>query len=232
MTERKKKLLILFTPVLIVLILDQVSKHWVRYSLELHRHEIIDGWLAFTYTQNPGMALGMDWLSTPVISVIAIVATIAIFLYIYMTLDRANIPYLVCMGLVLGGAIGNITDRLIMGVIEGYGGVLHGHVIDFIHVTVTINDTPLFPYIFNVADIAITTSIIAMLLFHRRILPGEAARRKRSDEDESTLTGREEGALTREKLQDVESYQDEGESERSLQNEDEEESGKSHQDEV
>jgi signal peptidase II len=171
LSQKTKKLLVLFVPAFIVLVIDQVTKHWVRYSLELHRYEVIEGWLAFNYTQNPGMALGMDWLSTPAISSVAIIATIGILIYILKTLDAANKAYLLCMGLIIGGALGNITDRLTMGIIEGYGGVLEGHVIDFIHFTLRINETPVFPYIFNVADIAISTSIIAMLIFHKRILP-------------------------------------------------------------
>ncbi|MEX2600547.1 MAG: signal peptidase II, partial [Balneolaceae bacterium] len=163
MTIRSKKISVLFLPALAVLILDQASKHWVRYSLELHDYEIIEGWLAFNYTQNPGMAMGMDWLSTPVISAVAILATFGILIYILRTLGQTNYAYLTCMGLILGGALGNITDRLTMGYIEGYGGVLEGHVVDFIHFTLTIGDTPVFPYIFNVADMAISTSIIILL---------------------------------------------------------------------
>lgn len=175
LSARSRKLLFLFTPALLVWIIDQVSKHWVRFSLDLHRYEIIEGWLAFNYTQNPGMAMGMDWLSTPSISVVAILATIAITIYILKTLEQASYPYLLCMGLILGGAFGNITDRLTMGLIEGYGGILHGHVIDFIHFTLSINDKAVFPYIFNVADVAISTSIIVMLLFHKKIMPAEPA---------------------------------------------------------
>ncbi len=119
------------------------------------------------------MALGMDWFSTPVISVIAIIATIGILAYILNTMHRANKGYLFCMGLVLGGAFGNIIDRLIMAKIESYGGILDGHVIDFIHFNLTISGYPVFPYIFNVADIAISTAIISLLIFNRRILPEE-----------------------------------------------------------
>ena len=137
--------------------------------------EIIPGWLAFHYTRNPGMALGMDWFSTPVISVIAIIATIGIFAYILNTMHRANKGYLFCLGLVLGGAFGNIIDRLVMAKIESYGGILDGHVIDFIHFNLTISGYPVFPYIFNVADIAISTAIISLLIFNRRILPEENA---------------------------------------------------------
>jgi len=117
------------------------------------------------------MALGMRWASTEVISGIAILATVGILSYVLYNRDQATTGYLLCMGLVLGGAVGNIIDRLLMGYIESYGGVLEGHVVDFIHFTLSINGYPVFPYIFNVADIAISTAIIAMLVFHKQILP-------------------------------------------------------------
>lgn len=178
MTTRAKKLLTLFLPAIAVLIADQFTKYLVRTNPGLQRVEVIDGWLALNFTKNPGMAMGMDWLSTPAISVVAITATIGIITYILFTLKRANFAYLVCMGLIVGGALGNIMDRIFMGVIGGYGGVLHGHVVDFIHFTLAIGDTALFPYIFNVADVAISTSIIVMLLFHKRIMPVEETKKE------------------------------------------------------
>lgn len=173
MSEKVNKLLIFFVPAVLVLILDQITKHIIRTSPELHRKDLIEGWLAFNFTKNPGMAMGMDWLSTPVISIIAITATIGIIGYIIFTLSRANHAYLICMGLIIGGALGNIYDRIFLGIEGGYGGVLDGHVVDFIHFYLQIGDTPVFPYIFNVADIAITTSIIVMILFHKKIMPVE-----------------------------------------------------------
>jgi len=166
-----KKLTALFVPAVIVVIIDQITKFEVRTDPTLHYYEIIEGWLAFNFTKNPGMALGMDWLSTPVISTIAIFATIVILGYILFNLSSANLGYLVCMGLIVGGALGNIVDRIFMGIIGGYGGVLDGHVVDFIHFTLRINDWPVFPYIFNVADMAISTSIIVLLLFHKKLMP-------------------------------------------------------------
>ena len=169
----KKKLLALFAPAVIVLILDQLTKWIIRTDSSFHNLTIIEGWLEFNYVQNEGMALGIDILSTPVISSIAIVATIGITIYVLFNMSKTNIGYLVMMGLILGGAFGNITDRLIMGIIEGYGTVLEGHVVDFIHFNLRINDWPVFPYIFNVADIAISVSIISLLLFNKRLLPTE-----------------------------------------------------------
>lgn len=180
---KKKKLLALTVPALVIIIIDQVTKHMVRTTPSLQNWDIIPGWLSFHYTQNPGMALGMDWASTPVISAIAITATVGIIIYIIRSLENANFGYLLCMGLVLGGAFGNIIDRLIMGYIGSYGGILEGHVIDFIHFTLRIDGYPVFPYIFNVADISISVSIIALLLFHQRILPYDD-----SEENEETET--------------------------------------------
>lgn len=168
---KAKKLLTLALPALAVIVLDQATKHWIRLSPAYQNWEIIPGWLAFHYTLNPGMALGIEWLSTPVVSLVSIIATVGILSYVLYSLSKASLGYLFCMSLVLGGAFGNIIDRLIMGKIGGYGGVLEGHVIDFIHFTATINGYPVFPYIFNVADIAISVAIISLILFHNRILP-------------------------------------------------------------
>jgi signal peptidase II len=178
LSKRAKKLLFLFVPAAVVLVIDQVTKRMVLDSPRLQNMEIVEGWLAFNFTKNPGMALGMDWLSTPAISVVAIVATIGIVTYILFTLNKANYAYLTCMGLIIGGALGNITDRIFMGIKGGYGGVLEGHVVDFIHFTLTIGDWAVFPYIFNVADVAISTSIIVLLLFHKKIMPAESTPQK------------------------------------------------------
>jgi len=169
LTRSKRTALI--APIIVVVILDQLTKHWVRLSPRLHHWDIIPGWLSFNYIQNPGMALGMQWASTEVISIIAIIATLGILTYVLYNRHQASIGYMFCMGLVLGGAIGNIIDRLIMGYIESDGGLLQGHVVDFIHFDLVISGYPVFPYIFNVADIAISTAIISMIVFHKKIMP-------------------------------------------------------------
>lgn len=191
MPDRSKKLLYLFIPAIVVLIADQITKQIIYNSPELHRLNIIDGWLAFNYTKNPGMALGMDWLSTPAISVVAILATIGIISYIFYTIEKTNRAYLICMGLVIGGALGNIADRLFMAIIGGYGGVLDGHVVDFIHFNLTIGNWAVFPYIFNIADVAISTSIIVMILFHKKIMPDIVNDSKNGADSEVLVTGGE-----------------------------------------
>lgn len=165
---KRKKLTAIFVPALIVLVLDQVTKWFIRTTPELQNKILIEGWLQFYFTKNPGMALGIDILSTPVVSTIAILAVSGILFYILKNIDEATVGYLTCMGLIVGGAFGNIADRIFMGVIGGYGGVLEGHVVDFIYFSLKIGDWTVFPYIFNVADIAISCSIILLLIFNRR----------------------------------------------------------------
>lgn len=169
----KKKLLLLLVPATIVVALDQLTKWIIRTTPELQNYTIIEDWLQFYYTKNPGMALGIDILSTPVISIIAILAVTGIIFYILRHLDNATNGYLVCMGLIIGGALGNISDRIFMGLVEGYGGVLHGHVVDFIYFSLKINGTAVFPYIFNVADIAISVSIVTLLIFNKKFFVHE-----------------------------------------------------------
>ncbi|HLR33138.1 MAG TPA: signal peptidase II [Fodinibius sp.] len=181
----RKKIATLTVPIVVVVILDQLTKHWIRLSPEWQYWEIIPGWLAFHYTQNPGMAMGMRWASTEIISIVAIIATLGILSYVVYNRNEANTGYLLCMGLILGGAIGNIIDRLVMARIEQYGGILEGHVVDFIHFNLEISGYPVFPYIFNVADIAISVAIISMLIFHNRIMPAGPKEQAARGEDVS-----------------------------------------------
>lgn len=183
----RKKLLALFVPAIIVLVIDQITKWLVRTTPELQNKVLIEGWLQFYFTKNPGMALGIDVLSTPVISAIAIVAVSGILFYILRNLNEANIGYLICMGLIVGGAFGNISDRLFMGLIMDYGGVLEGHVVDFIYFSLQIGDWTVFPYIFNVADIAISCSIILLLIFNKRFFISEQMEEVETDPDEEDV---------------------------------------------
>lgn len=128
------------------------------------------------------MALGIDVLSTPVVSIIAIIAVSGILIYILKNIEEATVGYLMCMGLIVGGAFGNIADRIFMGIIGDYGGVLEGHVVDFIYFSLQIGDWTVFPYIFNVADIAISVSIILLLIFNRRFFITQKNDQSRSAE--------------------------------------------------
>lgn len=165
--------------------IDQLSKWLIRTNSEFHDLILIDGWLRFYYTQNPGMAMGIDMIPTIAVSTIAILATIGIGAYVVFHLDKSTTGYVIAMGLVLGGAIGNIIDRIFMGIVEGYGTILEGHVVDFIYFYLKIGDKTIFPYIFNVADIAISVSLVTLIVFNKKLLPHKET--SKISEEENTL---------------------------------------------
>jgi len=167
----RAKLIALLAPAGIVLVLDQITKYIIRTSPELQNKVLIEGWLRLYYTQNPGMAMGIDWLPTIVVSCVAILAVTGILIYLLRSMKAATRGYLILMGMILGGAFGNITDRIFMGYVEGNGGILEGHVVDFIYFSLQINDWTVFPYIFNVADIGISVSIISLFVFSKKLMP-------------------------------------------------------------
>jgi len=157
----------------IVIVLDQWTKYVVRTDASWQYVDVIPGWLGFHYTLNPGMAMGIDLVSTPIVSMISITAAFLILGYVLYNIKAATTGYVVLMGLVIGGAFGNIIDRVFLGSIQGYDGILQGRVVDFIHFYYQIGDTAVFPYIFNVADMAISVSLVTLIIFHKRFLPDD-----------------------------------------------------------
>lgn len=166
---------ILWVAVLVIL-LDQASK--LAVYLSMHRGQsipVVGDWLRLTYTENPGMAFGITFGPEGMVTAFAIVATILIIYYLYQV-RGAYWPYRMSLVFILGGAIGNIIDRIFYGVAFGYGQIFQGRVIDFIHVNVWRGMIPewipflggtytaLFP-IWNVADMAIVVGVVGLLAF-------------------------------------------------------------------
>lgn len=172
--ELKKRWLIFLSPLLLVVVLDQWTKVIIRTTPELHQLTLIDGVLEFLFLQNPGMALGIRFFSTPVVGVISILATMAIMIHTILHFKSSTLGYIGLIGAILGGAVGNIIDRIFMGFIQGSGGFLNGHVVDFIHFSLRIGDFAVFPYVFNVADMAVSVSAITLLLFNKKLMPSDS----------------------------------------------------------
>lgn len=138
---------------------------------------LIDDWLRLTFTENPGMAFGITIGPPGTVTVLSLVATILVIGYIYQVRD-GYAPYVWSLSLILGGALGNIIDRVFYGVLLDYGTYFTGHVVDFIHVSLWKGFIPqaipliggsymeLFP-IWNVADMAIVLGVVGVLMFHR-----------------------------------------------------------------
>ena len=173
---------------IIVIAIDQTTKYIIRTTPSLHQMDIIKGWLAFHYTQNPGMAMGINILPTPVISVISFLVIIGIIFYITRIANQANTGQMICWGLIIGGAIGNIIDRMFMAIIQSYGGFMQGHVVDFIFFNLRIDGHTVFPYIFNFADACITTSIFILIIFSKYLFPSVSLSHEENVQPQDSIT--------------------------------------------
>jgi signal peptidase II len=149
-----------------VVALDQASKAVVVRSLSLHQSvSLVDGLLSLSHVRNRGAAFGLlsDWdlpHQSALLAVLSVAALTAIAAYFVRLPAAARLPR-VALALVLGGAVGNLIDRVRL-----------GYVVDFVHVYWRQHQWPDF----NVADSAITIGVTLLVLDILRS-PGQPAAR-------------------------------------------------------
>ena len=150
---------------ILVLLVDQVTKLLASYyalGVEGAKNPIltiIDGWLEITYVENRDGMMGL-FDSLPSRDLIFLIATsvilLAIFIYLGVSKNRGKWRNFT-LALILSGAFGNFIDRII-NFSDG------SYVRDMIHVIINIGGKEYFPYIFNVADMALVVGAIMLLL--------------------------------------------------------------------
>ena len=180
--------LILLATTLLVVVLDQLTKAWVVANTVSHEVKpVIDGFVRLRYTENTGAAFGLlqGWTGALSIAAIAIIAAIV------LSASRAGSEALmmVALGLVLGGAIGNLTDRLTLGYVRDFIEVYNPHI--------TLGDRVYIFPVFNVADSAITIGVLlimAILLFGGQEAPQRA---EKTEKEEGSATLRRSGQHSR-----------------------------------
>ncbi|MGN9792775.1 signal peptidase II [Streptomyces sp. OZ13] len=145
----KRKIAVLFAVALVAYLLDLGSKLLVVAKLEHHEPiEIIGDWLKFEAVRNPGAAFGMGEAFTIIFTCIA--ATVIVVI-VRLARKLYSGPWAVALGLLLGGALGNLTDRIFRS-----PGVFEGAVVDFI--------APAHFAVFNLADSAIVCGGVLIVL--------------------------------------------------------------------
>lgn len=127
---------------------DQLTKWWAQRALWDGSVEVVSGLLWLRLVENSGAAFGLLSGAGSLLALVAIVAAVLILLSIRRLEGRWEA---LAMGLVLGGALGNLVDRLLRG-----SGLADGRVVDFV-------DLGWWP-VFNVADAAITTGAVFLAL--------------------------------------------------------------------
>ena len=163
----------------IIVIVDQVSKILVKgFSIPFLNFEhvglaqgnsihLIGDFFNLTFVENPGIAFGITFGADYklFISFLTIAASIALFFYLYINRKKSFVTRF-SIALILGGAFGNLIDRIFYGVFYGYAPLFYGRVVDFF-------DFHLFnffmfhqyfgSYVFNIADVSVTAGVILLV---------------------------------------------------------------------
>jgi signal peptidase II len=132
-----------------------------------------------TYIENPGMAFGIDVGGKLFFSIFSVVASIGILFYLYK-MRNERLLFRFSLAMILGGAVGNLIDRVFYGVLFNDGGLFYGRVVDFIDVD--FFNVNIFGYhlsrwpIFNIADSSVTIGVLILLIFHRGFVSEEGHR--------------------------------------------------------
>lgn len=174
-----------------MVLIDQLVKFWVKYSMNPYdEFKVVGDLFSINYIENKGAAFGLtvadigsqlglqisDDTAKLFLTLFSIFAVMVI-VYMLRQVRHQGTALPLCLAFILGGAIGNIIDRVFYGVwfagINDYdGGLLHGRVVDMFYLDVYHGqifgtEVNLLP-VFNIADTAITVGIFMILIFQRR----------------------------------------------------------------
>lgn len=185
--------------ILSVLVIDQVIKILVKTNMYWHESIRITDWFYIYFTENNGMAFGMEIFGKLFLTSFRIVAVAVIGWFLYKFVKKGlKTGFIICVSLILAGALGNIIDSLFYGLIfnesthaqiasflpaeGGYAPFLYGKVVDMFYFPIIDTYWPswmpfvggehfvFFSPIFNFADASISCGIIALLIFYSRYL--------------------------------------------------------------
>lgn len=196
--------------ILILLTADQALKIWIKTHMQLHESIEITKWFYLYFTENPGMAFGIEVIGKLFLSVFRIIAVGFIGYYLYgLVKKNYSFRFIACIALIWAGAMGNIIDSIFYGVVfdHSYGQVatfmpagggyetwLHGKVVDMFYFPIVQTVMPewapvwggeefvFFRPIFNLADSAICVGVFVLLIFYRHTLSESLAKETKATE--------------------------------------------------
>lgn len=202
-----------FLLALVVIIFDQTVKLLVHFNMELGTPgeiDVIGEWFKLHYLLNPGMAFGLKSsheYGKLLLTLFRLGAMVGIGYYIYYLYKKEAKPGLLwCMGLILGGAVGNVIDSTFYGVFLDNAPLnsptpwFHGQVIDMLFFPLFDGYYPdwlpfvggkyflFFSPVFNVADSSIFIGVVLILIFQRRFFKGEESGQSITNFTDSTET--------------------------------------------
>lgn len=197
------------TLIILVLLMDQISKIYIKTHFKLQDSVEVFGWFKIFFIENDGMAWGTkisdftsfisDRAAKVILTVFRIVAIFGIGYWLY-TVTKTKSPrvLILAIALIFAGALGNIIDSVFYGILfdssrnqvaaflpeaGGYDGLLHGKVVDMLHLPLYNDYLPewipfyggefftFFEPVFNIADVAISTGFIMLIVFNKKAFP-------------------------------------------------------------
>jgi len=169
------------------LMVKGISIPWLGVSLPGMQYgaskPVIGDFFRLTYIENPGMAFGIDVGGKWFFSIFSILASAAILVYLYKGREE-SLGFRISLSMILGGAIGNLIDRVFYGVLFNEGPLFYGKVVDFFDVD--FFNVSIFGYhlsrwpVFNVADAAVTVGGVFLLFSDRAAVAQEEEQAGRS----------------------------------------------------
>lgn len=194
---KKSRGILAVTLILVLLVIDQVIKIWVKTNMPLYDTIEITSWFKIHYIENNGMAFGMTFVNKLVLSLFRIAAIVLLCYYISLLVRRGcRLGYLICVAIVTAGAAGNIFDSMFYGLIfsgsspyyvsyfvpfgDGYAPFLMGKVVDMFYFPLIESTFPdwvpfwggenfvFFSPVFNFADACVSVGVVVILLFYQK----------------------------------------------------------------
>ncbi|MCP2327958.1 signal peptidase II [Hamadaea flava] len=178
----RRSVLTLVAVAVVIIGLDAATKEWATNTLEgADPMRLLGGLVYFSFTRNSGAAWSMGSNYTFVFPFIAF----AVAAWIGWTARKLrSLPWAIALGLVLGGALGNLVDRVFR-----YPGGISGHVVDFISLFGPYGER--FP-IFNIADMALSFGVCLAILLEFTGRQRDGTRLRRESKDDAGKAQREE----------------------------------------
>ena len=191
--------------ILLIVLLDQALKVYIKLNFCLGEAVEVFPWWQICFIENNGMAFGIEWFGKLFLTLFRIVA-VGLLIWYMAELIRKQIRmgFLVMIALVTAGALGNIIDCMFYGLIfsestinevaqlvpfgEGYAPFFYGKVVDMLYfplITNSAGEVLFFRPVFNLADSAITVSVILILLFYRKDLNDTLTKEKETKQVEA-----------------------------------------------
>lgn len=190
MKRSTKAILLIF----LVLLIDQVSKTWIKNNMHLgEEFKVLGDFFLIHFTENNGMAFGLEFAGEYgklFLTVFRLVAVGVLGYGVHYAIkNRYHWGFVYCLSLILAGALGNIIDSVFYGLIYGYAPILHGRVVDMLYFPIIRGYYPdWFPFwggepfiffrpVFNIADSAISVGVILILIFQKTFFESQKERK-------------------------------------------------------